>query len=85
MAPPHRISVRLVGPRCEHDLCVPINRGVPPELRCADTRPQGYGGYGAGVPCRCKVPPDLSDQVERALRDSFQESKRRGYVLVRAA
>jgi len=84
MPPNHRCTVKLVGRHCEHDLCVPINRGVPPELRCPDTEPPGYG-QGGGAPCGCKVPPNLAEEVERALRDSFQESKRLGYVLVKAA
>lgn len=75
-------SVRAIF-RCrtghEHELCVDIQRGVPPELRCRPSQPQGYGaGNGTG----CRVPPDLEEQVQRELRFSFQESKRRGYVLI---
>jgi hypothetical protein len=77
-------SVRTVF-RCsaghEHDLCVDVQRGVPLELRCPPSQPQGYGARnGTG----CRVPTDLQEQVQRELRYAFQESKRRGYVLVRA-
>jgi hypothetical protein len=75
-------SVRAIF-RCrtghEHELCVDVQRGVPSELRCAPSQPQGYGaGNGTG----CRVPGDLEEQVQRELRYSFQESKRRGYVLI---
>ncbi|MCW2898624.1 MAG: hypothetical protein JWO67_889 [Streptosporangiaceae bacterium] len=62
----------------KHELCVPISRGVPPELRCSPQQPDGYVGGGGG----CQVPLDLTERVERKLRDAFQESKRRGYVLI---
>lgn len=63
----------------EHRLCVDVGRGLPPELRCAPEDSQGYGpGNGGG----CRIPPNLVDEVQRELRDNFQESKRRGYVLV---
>lgn len=75
-------SVRTIF-RCrtghEHELCVEVHRGVPPELRCPPAQPQGYGpGNGGG----CQVPGYLQEQVQRELRYSFQESKRRGYVLI---
>ncbi len=75
-------SVRAIF-RCrsghEHELCVNVQRGVPPELRCRPSQPQGYGsGNGSG----CKVPTDLQEQVQRELRYSLQESKRQGYVLI---
>lgn len=64
----------------EHELCVSIERQVPPELRCTPEAGQGYGpGRGGG----CAIPADLSDVVQRELRDAFQESKRRGHVLIR--
>lgn len=73
------VSVRL---RCsaghEHALCVPVERGLPPELRCSARQDTGYGPGGGG----CAVPLDLAERVQRALRDSFQEIKRRGYVLI---
>ena len=61
----------------EHRLCVPVSRGVPPDLRCESGAPVGYGSGRSG----CAVPPDLSDRVERALRDTLEESRRRGTVL----
>ena len=80
---PHRCTVKLVGRSCEHDLCVTVTRGVPPELRCEDTAPAGYGP-GGGSTC-CHVPRDLNELVERELRDKLQESRRQGFVLVHAA
>lgn len=76
----HRVSVIY---RCkqghEHPLCVLIRRQVPPDLRCAEGQGQGYGQGGGGG---CRTPPGLQILVERVLRDSFQESKRRGFVLI---
>lgn len=45
-------SVRAIF-RCrsghENELCVNVQRGVPPELRCRPSQPQGYGsGNGSG-------------------------------------
>jgi hypothetical protein len=75
----HRVRVVF---RCrsghEHQLCIDIRRGVPPELRCPPAQEPGFGGGDAG----CQLPEDFSHRVERELRDSFQESKRRGHVLV---
>lgn len=77
---PHRCRVKLVSRRCAgHDLCVPLPREVPPELRCVP----GPGGGGV-APCGCQPPKDLSDQVLRELRDHLQECRRRGYVLIEA-
>lgn len=80
---PHRCNVKLVGRNCEHQLCVLIGRGVPPELRCDDEQPRGYGP-GVGAAC-CPVPAHLDALVERELRDNLQEAKRQGFVLVPAA
>lgn len=80
----HRCRVKLVGRDCEHELCYPITRGVPPELRCSAGQPAGYSSGGFGASC-CSVPPDVVAQVERALRDNLQECRRAGYVMVRAA
>lgn len=75
----HRVRVKF---ECRsghgHDMCVTVGRGVPPELRCPPEEPQGYVGGGSG----CSVPADLAERVERELRDSLLESRRRGYVLV---
>lgn len=78
----HRCHVLLVGPSCEHPLCYPVGRGLPPELRCVPSDPAGYSTGGGGC---CHVPPDMDALVARELRDHFEESRRRGYVLVRAA
>lgn len=76
-------SVRVVL-RCsaghEHELCVDVQRGVPPELRCPPSQPQGYGaGNGRG----CPIPTDLQERVQRELRDSLEENKRGGSILIR--
>jgi hypothetical protein len=63
----------------DHELCVTVPRGVPPELRCPNQQAQGFGGGGGGG---CAVPVDLRERVERELREAFQESKRRGFVLI---
>lgn len=78
----HRVSVVFEcrgGHR--HELCVNVSRGVPPELRCSDEAPPGFGPSSGGG---CTVPPDLRERVERVLRDDLLESRRRGYVLVSA-
>lgn len=84
MSNTHRCKVKLVGRACNHDLCVSISRGVPPELRCSDGQPSGYGG-GGGATCGCQVPEHFKDLVERELRYSLQESRRRGFVIIPAA
>lgn len=80
-APDRRVRVIFSCKRGhQHELCVSVDRQVPPELRCTPDAGQGYGaGDGAG----CKVSANLNEVVERELRDAFQESKRRRHVLVR--
>lgn len=80
MSDPHRVRVRF---QCgaghpPHPICLQVNRGVPPELRCDAGEGSGIGGGGGG----CPLPPDLQERVERQLRDNLQEAKRQGYVLV---
>ena len=81
MTDQHRVRVKFI---CrsghEHEMCVPIGRGVPPELRCESQTPQGFGGGGGG----CPIPPDLDSRVNNELGRNLQESKRRGFVLVEA-
>jgi hypothetical protein len=78
----HRVRAILECPGGHrHELCVTVDRGVPPELRCDAGQGTGYGPGGGGG---CTVPPDLPARVERELRDGLQEAKRRGFVLVRA-
>ena len=60
------------------------SRGVPKELRCPPGEPAGYGP-GGGASCVCSTPSDLEDQIVRELRDHLEESRRAGYVLIRAA
>lgn len=63
-----------------HELCVYVDRGVPPDLRCEPGQPSGISKGGDG----CRVPENLQELVASELRDNLQESRRRGYVLVRA-
>lgn len=65
-----------------HDICVEVDRQVPPELRCEPTAGPGYSKGGGG---NCTIPStrDLAEATKRELRDNFQESKRRGHVLIR--
>lgn len=80
-APDRRVRVTFSCKRGhEHQLCVSIDRQVPPELRCT---PDAGRGYGPGGGDGCAIPAVLSQVVQRELRDDFQESKRRGHVLVR--
>jgi len=64
----------------KHELCVHIQREVPKELRCDIGQGPGYGPGGGG----CTIPQDLDDRGMRALRDSLQEARRRGHVLIEA-
>lgn len=75
----HNVRVVLACAGHTHELCVPISRAVPKELRCDAGQGPGYGPGGGGG---CRVPEDLSDRVMRALRDSMQEARRRGHVLI---
>jgi hypothetical protein len=81
MLSPHRVRTKI---QCreghDHELCVQITRGVPPELRCSDEQPAGWSFGGGG----CALPGDLPGLVERELRDDLQECRRRGYVLIAA-
>lgn len=74
------VSVRFDCGRghAAHSLCVEVDRGVPPELRCDPGQPSGISHGGGG----CPLPDDLQSRVVRELRENFQESKRRGFVLI---
>jgi hypothetical protein len=77
--PSHLVTVHFlcrVGHK-NHRLGVPIKRGVPKELRWPDGEPRGVSGGGGGG---CLLPPDLADQVERALRDNLENWRSRGFV-----
>jgi len=78
--PTHRVRTKIACSGHEHELCVQVDRGVPPGLRCSDDQPQGWSFGGGG----CPLPEDLSGLVERKLRDDLQECLRRGYVLIAA-
>jgi hypothetical protein len=63
----------------QHEVCIPLRREVHPDLRCLPTEPQGYmRGGGAG----CKLPANLEELAERELRANYQESRRRGWLLI---
>jgi len=65
-----------------HDICVEVDRQVPPALRCEPSAGPGYSRGGGGS---CIIPStaELEEMTRRELRDNFQESKRRAYVLIR--
>ena len=65
-----------------HDICVEVDRQVPPELRCEPNAGPGYS-QGGGRGCIIPSPAELKELARRELRDNFQDSKRRGYVLIR--
>jgi hypothetical protein len=67
-----------------HEVCIEIARQVPLELRCEPSAPSGYSTGGGGG-CRIPSPVDLVELAGRELRDNFQDSKRRGYVLIRGS
>lgn len=77
----HRCRVRFVRHGCGHTVCFPVPREVPPTLRCSSSGPAGYGAVGAAG-CGCSIPWDAVVLVLRALRDQFEESSRRGHVLI---
>jgi hypothetical protein len=78
---PDRVRVRYACPGAhEHELCVTVSTGVPPELSCWPDQAPGFGGSGGG----CVIPPGLQRRVEHELRDNLRESKRRGFVLIAA-
>ena len=81
MNPNSSVKVRLVCKRDHdpHELCVEVRRGAPPELRCESGQPSGISRGGSGG---CPIPSDFQELVESELRDSLEESKRQGYVLV---
>lgn len=79
--PDVKVLTKVVCGGHEHDICVSVDRGLPPELRCPH---QSHGGFGGGTGGGCTLPDHLEDLVARELRENFQESKRQGYVLIRS-
>ena len=66
-----------------HEVCIPVERGVPPDLRCSDEQPKGYVALGNGS--GCKIPHgDLQALAMRELRENLQESLRRGWIQIDA-
>jgi len=75
----HAVRAKIAcGNGHEHDLCIPLKREIHPDLRCKPTEPQGFT-YGGGG---CSLPSDLAQLAERELRDNYQESRRRGWILI---
>ncbi len=89
---PHMIKVRVVCRRCGDagNVCVPIRRGVPDELRCDHV--EGHGGMprdaGGGLICgKCgchwRVPEaGLAPLIEDALGRDLNRWRREGAVTV---
>lgn len=65
----------------QHDLCIPLQREVHPDLRCPPEEPQGFSYGGGGG---CSLPGNLEEIAERELRGNCQESRRRGWLLLAA-
>ena len=67
-------------------LCVPVDRGVPPELRCTPSGGSAGGGGGASpldCPCGGKFDTaDLPQRVADAMRRRLGEWIRRGAVVI---
>lgn len=80
MNPNNSVSVQFDCGRghVPHPLCVQVDRGVPPELRCVPGQPSRIS-WGRGG---CPIPADLPHRVAKELQDNFQECKRRGFVLI---
>lgn len=76
--PNHQVRVQFMCGRGHqpHVLCIPVNRGVPPELRC--DQPRGYSPGGGG----CPIPPDLEARVRRELEADLEKWKRLGHVVI---
>jgi hypothetical protein len=75
----HRVRAKVV---CrsghEHDVCISVPRDVHPDLRCPPDASQGFGPGGGG----CVLPDNLLELAEREIRDHYQESRRRGWLLI---
>ena len=79
--PDHWVSARVWCDRGDmHELCVQVNRQVPPDLRCTPSGSAGINGGGSA----CHLPQDLQSRVEYELRENLQESLRRGWVKIAA-
>lgn len=87
----NEVKTLLECRRCNHreKFCVPVRRGVPPELRCDHpthgSAAQGAGGGFVCPNCRCSWRDDwdrLSARVEEALRANLREWMRLGAVLL---
>ncbi|MGK3947352.1 hypothetical protein [Microbacterium sp. K2] len=82
--PDRYVSVKIeCSSNHSHDICVEVDRQVPPELRCEPNAGPGYSQGGGGGGCSIPSSAQLKELTRRELRDNFQESKRRGYVLIR--
>ena len=77
-----RVMFNCRASHSPHELCIELERGVPPELRCPDGQGAGYstGGSGGG----CNLPKNLAEQVEYTLRQDLEKWKRLEYVEIQA-
>lgn len=77
----HRVRAKVV---CrgghEHEVCIQVHREVHPNLRCLPAAGAGYALGGGG----CVLPNNLEELAERELRDHYQDSLRRGWLLIAA-
>lgn len=77
----HRVRAKVV---CrgghEHEVCISVPREVHPNLRCLPDAGPGFGPGGGG----CVLPDNLGELAQRELRDHYQESLRRGWLLIAA-
>ena len=77
--PDHWVSTHV---QCDHgdmhELCVRVQRQVPPDLRCTPSGGAVTNGRGPA----CHLPQDLESRVEYELRENLQESLRRGWVKI---
>lgn len=77
----HRVRAKVMCRNGhEHEVCITLYREVHPDLRCPEDAGQGFGPGGGG----CVLPNNLLELAERELRDHYQESRRRGWLLIAA-
>lgn len=77
----HRVRAKVVCRHGhEHEVCIQVPREVHPNLRCLPDASPGFGPGGGG----CVLPDNLEELAQRELRDHYQDSLRRGWLLIAA-